>query len=275
MDGVGPAGETIMDYTMYDAIQAGFDQVVFVIREGFTAEFENQIAKKYRDKIKVDIVYQDLHQFVPDHLDISERLKPWGTGHAVLCASTKIHKPFAVFNADDFYGTHAIQQIGDFLKSSVRPDHFAMVGYPLVRTLSDNGSVSRGICTVDSMGKLANIEEHENIRRKEGQIVYGEFENSLPERVFASMNLWGLHPAIFSVLEHAFNQFIIQHYKEEKSELYLPFVIDKRLQEGQISIDVLETHSQWLGVTYKEDLVAVKKGISELVKQGDYPSPLW
>ncbi len=275
MDAVGPSGETIMDYTLYDAIQAGFDQVVFVIREGFSEDFEQQVASKYRDRIQVDIVYQDLHQFVPEHLNISERSKPWGTGHAVLCASNKIHKPFAVFNADDFYGKHAIQQVGSFLNNKVRPDHFAMVAYPLVKTLSKNGSVSRGICQVDEAGKLIKIEEHENIRREGDQIVFGDDAGVLTESAPVSMNLWGLHPALFPVLEYAFNQFIIQRYKEEKSELYLPFVIDNRLQEKQISIDVLETDSQWLGVTYKDDLEAVRQGIKERVDAGEYSSPLW
>lgn len=275
MDGVGPSGETIMDYTLYDAIQAGFDQVVFVIREGFTEEFERQVASKYRDRIQVDIVYQDLHQFVPEHLDISQREKPWGTGHAVLCACNKIHKPFAVFNADDFYGKQAIQQVGSFLKNEVRPDHYAMVAYPLAKTLSRNGSVSRGICKVNESGRLIKIEEHEKIRREGEQIRFGSNGGVLPEDAPASMNLWGLHPAIFSVLEYAFNQFIIQHYKEEKSELYLPFVIDNRLQADQITIDVLKTGSQWLGVTYKNDLDAVQRGIKERIDADDYSSPLW
>ncbi len=275
MDAVGPSGETIMDYTLHDAIQAGFDQVVFVIREGFSEEFKDQVVSRYRDQIQVDIVYQDLHQFVPQHLDISERVKPWGTGHAVLCASNKLHKPFAVFNADDFYGSHAIHQISTFLKTKVRPDHYAMVAYPLAKTLSANGSVSRGICEVDEKGRLIKIEEHEKIRRKQGQIIFGEDQpKTLSEEAPASMNLWGLHPAFFSVLKQAFNQFIIQHYRESKSELYLPFVIDNRLQEDQISIDVLSTTSQWLGVTYKDDLKAVQKGIRQLVEEGDYSSPL-
>ncbi len=275
MDAVGPSGETIMDYTVHDAIQAGFDQVVFVIREGFADEFNEQVVSKYRDQIQVDIVYQDLHQFVPQHLDISERVKPWGTGHAVLCASNKLHKPFAVFNADDFYGSHAIHQISSFLKTKVRPDHYAMVAYPLAKTLSANGSVSRGICEVDEKGRLIKIEEHEKIRRKQGQIVFGEDgQKTLSENAPSSMNLWGLHPAFFSVLKQAFNQFIIQHYNEPKSELYLPFVIDNRLQEDQISIDVLETQSQWLGVTYKDDLKVVKDGIQQRVDEGDYPTPL-
>jgi len=276
MDAVGPSGETIMDYTLYDAIQAGFDQVVFVIREDFAREFEDQVASKYKDKIQVDIVFQDLHQFVPEHLDISERVKPWGTGHAVLCACNKIHKPFAVFNADDFYGGHAIAQVGSFLQTGVRPDHFAMVAYPLAKTLSANGSVSRGICQVNDEGQLIKIEEHEKIRREENEIVFGSAGlGTLPENAPASMNLWGLHPALFSVLEQAFKQFIIQHYNEPKSELYLPFVIDNRLQDKQISIDVLETRSQWLGVTYKEDLEVVKDGIQQRVDEGDYPTPLW
>lgn len=276
MDAVGPSGETIMDYTLYDAIQAGFDQVVFVIREGFAEDFDKQVAAKYRDQIQVDIVYQDLHHFVPDHLDISERVKPWGTGHAVLCACNKLHKPFAVFNADDFYGNHAIKQISSFLQSDVRPDHYAMVAYPLAKTLSENGSVSRGICEVDEKGRLVKIEEHEKIRRKQGQIVFGEDgQKTLSEDAPASMNLWGLHPAVFSVLKQAFHQFIVQHYREPKSELYLPFVIDNRLQEDQISIDVLKTTSQWLGVTYKDDLKAVQKGIRQRVEERDYSSPLW
>jgi len=276
MDGVGPSGETIMDYTLHDAIKAGFDHVVFVIGEAFADEFEKEIVSKYKDKLDIDIVFQDLHQFVPEHLDISDRVKPWGTGHAVLCACSKLHSPFAVFNADDFYGTDAIQKIGGFLKKEVRPDRFGMVAYPLSKTLSDFGSVSRGICEVSEDGKLIKIEEHEKIRREDGEIVFGDdSKGNLSESSPASMNLWGLHPSVFPILEQAFNQFIIQGYNEAKSELYLPFVIDNRLQEGQISIDVLSTTSQWLGVTYKADLDSVQKGIREMVENGNYQTPLW
>ncbi len=276
MDAVGPSGETIMDYTVYDAIQAGFDQVVFVIREDFESEFVEQVAAKYKSKIQVDIVHQKIHGFVPQHLDISKREKPWGTGHAVLSACSKIHKPFAVFNADDFYGRDAIQKMSDFLQNGVAPDRFAMVGYPLKNTLSGNGSVSRGICSVSDEGELIEIEEHENIRRKGGDIVFGkESRKTLDKNALASMNLWGLHPAIFPVLEYAFNQFIIQYYKEEKSEMYLPFVINQRLKEELAKVRVLNTDSQWLGVTYKEDLQQVKEGIQSLVDNGEYPSPLW
>jgi choline kinase len=276
MDGVGPSGETIMDYTLHDAIKAGFDHVVFVIREAFAEDFEKEIVSKYKDKLEVDIVFQDLHQFVPEHLDISDRVKPWGTGHAVLCACSKLHTPFAVFNADDFYGADAIQKIGDFLKNDVCPDRFGMVAYPLVKTLSDHGSVSRGICEVSEDRGLVKIEEHEKIRWKDGEIVFGDDPiGKLSESMPASMNLWGLHPSVFPILEQSFNQFIIQSYNEPKSELYLPFVIDNRLQEEQISIDVLNTSSKWLGVTYKDDLESVQKGIRKMVDQGDYPTPLW
>ena len=276
MDGVGPSGETIMDYTLHDAIKAGFDHVVFVIREAFADDFEKEIVSKYKDKLEVDIVFQDLHQFVPEHLDISDRVKPWGTGHAVLCACSKLHTPFAVFNADDFYGADAIQKIGDFLKNEICPDRFGMVAYPLAKTLSDHGSVSRGICEVSEDSELVKIEEHEKIRWKDGEIVFGEDPiGKLSESMPASMNLWGLHPSVFPILEQAFNQFIIQSYNEPKSELYLPFVIDNRLQEQQISIDVFSTSSKWLGVTYKDDLESVQKGIREMVDQGDYQTPLW
>jgi NDP-sugar pyrophosphorylase family protein len=276
MDAVGPSGETIMDYTVFDAIQSGFDQVVFVIREDFENEFLDQVAAKYKGKIKVDIVHQDIYGFVPQHLDISKRKKPWGTGHAVLSACSKIHKPFAVFNADDFYGRDAIQKIGHFLQNGVSPDHYAMVGYPLKNTLSGNGSVSRGICKVSDEGELIEIEEHEKIRQKGDDIVFGaDGHTTLPGNALASMNLWGLHPAIFPILEYAFNQFIIQHYKEEKSELYLPFVINQRLKDGHANVQVLNTDSQWLGVTYKEDLQQVKEGMRTTVENGEYPTPLW
>ena len=275
LDEVGPNGETIMDYTIYDAIQAGFDHAVFVIRKEFEEAFEEKIVAKYKDEIQVDIVFQELQDFVPQHLNISEREKPWGTGHAVLVAKNKIHKPFAVFNADDFYGRDAIERIAAFLKEEVRPDLCALVGYPLKKTLSENGTVNRGLCEIDSEGYLKNIEEKERIERQDGKIVYGPNGDTLDEDDKVSMNLWGLHPSFFTVLEHRFKQFIIQKYNKDRSEFFLPFVIDERLKEGNIRVQVLETESDWFGVTYREDLEEVKEGIQELVEAEEYPSPLW
>jgi choline kinase len=276
MDEVGPGGETIMDYTIYDAIKAGFDQVVFVIRREFEDEFRDKIAAKYKDHIQVDIVFQELADFVPQELDISEREKPWGTGHAVLVTKNKVHKPFAVFNADDFYGKDAIQKVGSFLTNEVEPDKYAMVGYPLNKTMSANGTVSRGVCQINDEQYLVNIEEKEHIKEKNGQIVYGEKEEGqLDKDSTVSMNLWGLHPSFFSILEHRFNQFIVQNYNKPKAEYFLPFVIDDQLQDGKVKVKVLQTDSNWYGVTYKDDLPDVKAGINDLVEKGEYPSPLW
>jgi NDP-sugar pyrophosphorylase family protein len=277
LDEVGPNGETIMDYTIYDAIQAGFDQAVFVIRKDFEEDFYKKVASKYEDEIQVDIVFQELPDFVPQHLDITEREKPWGTGHAVLVAKNKIHKPFAVFNADDFYGRGAIETVGKFLTEDIRPDLCALVGYPLEKTLSDNGTVSRGVCEVGNDNQLLNIEEKEKIEKQNGKIVYdknGE-QDTLPPDATVSMNLWGLHPSFFTILEHRFKQFIVQNYNKPKSEFFLPFVIDERLKEKNIEVKVLETESDWFGVTYKEDLGDVKENIQQLVEDDVYPTPLW
>ena len=276
MDGVGPNKETIMDFTLYDAIAAGFDQAVFVIRRDFEDAFRQKVVQKYQDKIKVDIVFQELDAFVPKDLDINHRVKPWGTGHAVLVAKKVIDQPFIVVNADDFYGKDAIHTIGQFLEDDVRADHYAMVGYPLALTLSDNGSVSRGVCHIHGEKALSHIVETEKIRREGGTIVHGSSgEGQLEEDTKVSMNLWGLHPSIFDRLEQKFGSFIEERYQEEKSEIYLPFVIDEALQDGEITVDVLPTQSKWYGVTYKEDLPDVQKGISELVSKGIYPKPLW
>lgn len=277
LDAVGPNGETIMDYTIFDAIQAGFDQVVFVIRRDFEQEFREKIASKYADHIQVDIVFQELSDYVPQELDIEGREKPWGTGHAVLVTLHKVHKPFAVFNADDFYGKDAIQRIAQFLKEDVAPDEYAMVGYTLEKTMSANGTVSRGVCEINEKSELVSINEREKIRLENGTVVYGKngHEGTLEKGATVSMNLWGLHPSFYSILEHRFKQFIALNYDKPKSEFFLPFVIDDRLSDNEIKVKVLKTDSNWYGVTYKEDLPDVKKGVQKLVEENEYPTPLW
>ena len=276
MDGVGPHQETIMDFTIHDAIESGFDQAVFVIRRDFEDAFRQKVVRKYEGKIQVDIVFQELDAFVPSELDIQHRQKPWGTGHAVLVAKDLIQDPFIVVNADDFYGKHAIQTIGAFLDERVSPSHYAMVGYPLALTLSSNGTVSRGVCHLGAGGQLSHIVETEKIQRTDDGIVYGDpVQGKLEEEVKVSMNLWGLHPSIFDRLDRKFDNFIRTCFQEEKSEIYLPFVIDEALQAGEIQVDVLPTDSRWYGVTYKDDLPDVQKGIASLMKEGVYPNPLW
>lgn len=279
LDGVGPNGETIMDYSVYDAIQAGFGRVVFVIRKSFRESFETRVRGRYGESIEISLVEQEL-DVIPKEFVLSPlREKPWGTGHAVLVAHNKITTPFAVINADDYYGQSSFKVIADYLiEVAGKKGNFSMVGFRTGNTLSESGSVSRGVCTVGIDGFLVSVEEHHNIKREES-IITGE--NSKAERVVigedtpVSMNMWGFTPDLFEKGWRLFSQFLNERGDEPKSEFYIPFIVNQLLEEGYATCRVLSTPDLWFGVTYKEDRESVTRRICDLCDKGVYPTPLF
>lgn len=273
----GPSGETIMDYSIYDAIKAGFKKVVFIIREDFADAFKQSFEPKLKGKIETAYVYQDLKAFVGEDVP-ADRTKPWGTAHAVLCCKGVVNEPFAVINADDFYGRDAFEKAYSFLTSGVNNTTYCIIGYPLKNTLSENGSVSRGVCEVDANNHLQSIAERTKIyRNEEGIITYEDEGGKHPvsESSSVSMNFWGFAPNVFDISEKLFAQFLAENKSNPKSEFFIPIVADHFINEAGGAIKVIPTTSQWFGVTYKEDAPSVQKSVDELVKAGVYPNNLW
>jgi NDP-sugar pyrophosphorylase family protein len=279
VDKLGPSGETIIDYSIYDAIRAGFGKVVFVIRKSIEAEFK-EVVTKFSDKIKVEFVFQELDN-VPKGIQIpAERQKPWGTGHAVLVAANKIDTPFAVVNADDFYGAKSYQIIAEHLtsKRDSDKDTYSMVGYNLRNTLSENGHVSRGICEISSNHLLKSIVERTQILRKDEKIVFKNSDETwqpLNGEDLVSMNFWGFPVSVFKHLEEKFKAFISLNSQNPKAEFYIPLAINELLIEGNARVKVLNTPDSWFGVTYKEDKEASIIKLSALIAEGVYPKKLW
>jgi hypothetical protein len=276
-EGFGPNNETIMDYSIYDAIQAGFGNVVFIIRKEFADSFKEKFGDKLSGKIEVDYVYQELNYFVKDESFISDRTKPWGTGHAVLCASENINEPFAVINADDYYGTEAFKQAAHFLLNNCNENTYGIIGYQLNQTLSEHGTVSRGVCKVDSANNLLSIKERTKIYKQENKVVY-EDSNSIFEvdgKSSVSMNFWCFHPSIFRNTQLLFEEFLKNNNQDNKSEFFIPIIADHFITASTNKIKVIPTQSQWFGVTYKEDASGVKEKITRLVNENVYPKSLW
>ena len=279
LDPIGPSGETIMDYSIYDAKRAGFDKVVFVIRQSFEDDFKKHIFSKYENFINVDYVFQELN-VLPDGMNVPEgRIKPWGTGHAVLVAEPKIKEPFAVINADDFYGQDSFKAIASFL-TALDPENrqtFCLLAYKLKNTLSEHGTVSRGLCYLDKNDYLINIEEHTKIYTEGNQIlsIQKDAEKfNLSEDAPVSMNLMGFTPYAFKYFKYYFNDFIEKNANNLKSELYLPEVVSKIIKSGSGKVRVLPSNEKWFGVTYQEDREIVVKNIQRMVNDGIYPEKL-
>ena len=283
VDPVGPSGEAILDYSVFDAHRAGFGKVVFIIRKDIEEVFRAQIGSKYEGLLPVDYAFQDIADLPPPYTVPDGRSKPWGTAHAIRAARNVVHEPFAAINADDFYGRDAFQQLGKFLQSSAAADaaaplRFAMVGYKLSLTLSEHGSVARGICSIDSAGRLSKVVEHVKLVKtptgahdEDPAAEVKDFSGD--ERV--SMNLWGFTPALFDALEARFPAWLAANAQREKSEWYIPFVVDEMVHEGAAAVDVLPTESSWFGVTYREDKPFVTAEIRKLVDAGEYPASLF
>ncbi len=276
-EGFGPNQETIMDYSIFDAIRAGFGKVVFIIRKDFAEVFENRFNEKLAGKIEVDYVYQELDAQVPIGMNISHRSKPWGTGHAVLCAMDKITEPFAVINADDYYGPNSFDQAAQFLQNECNENKYAIIGYQLDKTLSENGSVSRGVCEINEKQQLISIRERTKIYRNEGQIVYEEngVSHELNPDSSVSMNFWCFHTGIFKDAQTLFMEFLTEQGNELKSEFFIPILADAFIKKQDCSISVIPTSSDWFGVTYKEDAPTVRARIYDLIQSGVYPENLW
>lgn len=273
----GPGGETIMDYSIYDAMRAGFKKVVFIIRENFAQDFKDIFEPKLKGKIEVDYVYQELGAFLEGRSIPEGRTKPWGTAHAVLCAKDAVKEPFAVINADDFYGRDAFEKAYRFLTTQCAPDAYSIIGYELLKTLSENGTVNRGVCQVDQSGNLTSIAERLNISDKDGKILCedGQEPHELPRDSQVSMNFWNFHPSIFEYSQDLFTKFLDNESSNPKAEFFIPIVADQFINEGAGTIKVIPTSAQWFGVTYKEDAPEVKKKLDDLVQEGEYPERLW
>lgn len=284
IDPVGPGGETIIDYSIYDAIRAGFNRVVFVIRPDIEADFRQIFGRKFADKIAVDYAYQQLSR-LPEGFSVpANRQKPWGTGHAVLSAAGMIHEPFVAINADDFYGAAAFRQLAGYLRQQVgsqpadEPARYAMVGFRLGHTLSEFGSVSRGICRADEANFLQEIVEITGIAKQDDRIQYTDAAGQphrLAGETLVSMNIWGFTPTIFDYLQSYFVQFLEQAGANPKAEFYIPTVVNSLISQGAARVKVLPNQARWFGVTYPEDKAYVAQNIRALVDQGLYPESVW
>ena len=274
----GPSGETIMDYSIYDAIDAGFKKVVFIIREDFADNFKAIFEPKLKGRVETDYVYQKLDAFVGNRTVPADRAKPWGTGQAVLCCKGAVNEPFAVINADDFYGKDAFVKAYQFLTTKVADDKYAVIGYELANTLSENGSVSRGVISTNSNNELTGIDERLKIFRKEdGQIVYEEGDQLIPlaDDTMVSMNFFCFSPNFIDLCEQLFDKFLDENINNPKAEFLMPRAADEFIKMGKGQIDVIPTSAKWFGVTYKEDAPIVKASIDALTASGAYPENLW
>ena len=277
IDGFGPGGETILEYSIYDAIRAGFGRVVLIVRQEILEMTKELLLPKLEGKIEVDFVIQSLDSFVPAELKQADRTKPFGTAHAVLCAKDVIKEPFAVINADDFYGKEAFEVLGKFLSTQVRPDLHAMVGYAIQNVLSENGTVSRGVCATNEKGQLIGMVERTSIAR-EGDKILSKGENEIleiPEDKPVSMNFWGFHPDAFADIEEMWNEFLPANLSNLKSEFYIPTVANNLIKAGKAAFEILPGGKVWFGVTYTEDRPVVIEALKKLHETGEYPANLW
>lgn len=283
IDPVGPNNSIIIDYSIYDAVKAGFNKVVFIIKKENEQLFKEVIGNKVSEYVKVEYVFQSLDKLPDGFAPPEERVKPWGTAHALYCCRGVVKEPFVVINSDDFYGRGAFTKLSEWIEKTEfngKPYKFSMAGYYLRNTLTDNGTVSRGVCEVTADGKLSDVIERTKIKRVDGKIAYTEdCENwtELPEDSVASMNCWCFTPEIIDEIERYFIEFLAKEVSENplKSEFYLPFLVRDMLKEGKCGVDVIPTEDKWFGVTYKEDKPDVVNSISSLVENGVYPEKLW
>lgn len=280
VDAFGPSGETITDYSIYDAVRAGFERFVFVISPGMEEDFKTNYVKKFPSHLKVDYVIQSLDKLPEGYKLPEDRVKPWGTAHAVLMAKGTIHEPFAVINADDYYGRKSYKIMNHFLKqtSVEAPGHYCMVGFELQKTISKHGSVARGVCQVNNKGYLTGMVERVKVYLKDEGIVFENEDGSihpLDPMDTVSMNLFGFTPDFFPLIEENFKVFLKKNANNPKAEFYIPFVVNNLIAAGQAKMSVLQTPETWFGVTYQEDKPKVLKAISDLVAEGIYPKKLW
>lgn len=278
LDRLGPSGETILEYSIYDAIRAGFGKVVFIIRPDFEEDFKKQIGDVVARHIEVGYVYQTLDKLPKGYSVPDGRTKPWGTGHALMVSEPEVHTPFAILNADDFYGKEAFETIAGYLSGLSNEDSaYAMVGYRLGNTLSDHGTVSRGECSLDEENYLIEVNERTAIARTEEGIFYEEEGNKvqLAPETLVSMNFWGFTPKFYQQGGAFFDEFLTSRGHEMKSEFYIPTLVTRGLEEKLLTMKVLDSDARWFGVTYREDKDLAIAEFRNLCDQGVYPESLW
>lgn len=277
MDQIGPSGESIIDYSVYDAIRAGFKKVVFVLNPNIIDDFKDVYENRLKGKIETKYILQEISNIPVGIKFNKDRVKPWGTAHAVMVAKNFIHEPFAVINADDFYGKEAYKVMSDYLgQLKTESSEYSMVGYRLKNTLSENGSVSRGICTLES-GFLSDVVERTKIYKENSKIIFEEdgCKNEISGESIVSMNFWGFSPKFFAQMEEDFKKFIMLNANNLMAEFYIPFVVNNLIVSNKAKVKVLTSESSWFGVTYKEDKQKTINQINTLVKNGKYPAKLW
>lgn len=280
LDGLGPNGETIMDYSIFDAIRGGFGKIVFVIRKDFEEDFRKKIISKYENHIPVEVVFQSIDKLPDGFTCPAERVKPWGTNHAVLMGKEVIREPFAVINADDFYGRDSFAVIGKFLSELPEgaKNTYCMVGFRVGNTLSESGTVARGICSTDENRHLTTVVERTEIMRIDGVVSYKD-ENGewvgIEDNTPVSMNMWGFTPDYFNYSEEYFIDFLKENIDKPKAEYYIPLMVNKLINDGTATVEVLDTTSHWFGVTYAADRQGVVDKLQALADSGEYPSKLF
>ena len=279
LDGLGPHGEVIMDYSIFDALRAGFGKVVFVVRRAMEADFRRDFIPRYRGKVPFDVVLQELDRVPPGFTCNPEREKPWGTNHAVMMGAPVIHEPFAVINADDYYGVDAFRVMGDYLQSlDGSGNKYSMVGFRVGNTLSEGGSVARGVCTKDEQDNLTSVVERTHVIREDGVVKFRDDDGTMvpiPDDTPVSMNMWGFTPDYFAYSETLFKTFLKERGQELKSEFFIPLVVNHLIENGTATVKVLPTTSQWFGVTYRDDRPSVVARLQALHNEGVYPPQLW
>ena len=275
---IGPEGEAIIDYSVYDAIRAGFGKVVFVIKKEIEADFQGSLLKRFEDKIETSYVFQEL-DMLPEGFSLPpERKKPWGTAHAILTSEDEVNTSFAAINADDFYGYEPFRQMNAFFSDGNGSDtDYCMIGYKLKNTLSEHGTVSRGLCDIDKAGFLKSVTELTQIKEEGNSIVYYENDESisLPEDSIVSMNMWGFTGSVFNQIRDRFSSFLSENINDPKAEFYIPTLVDILIRENKARVKVLPSDASWFGITYKEDRESARKSILNKIEAGEYPRKLW
>lgn len=279
LDGVGPSQETIMDYSIYDAVNAGFDKLVFVIRKDFEKDFREKIVKKYEKKIQVELVFQEPDILPEGFTPNPDRIKPWGTNHAVMMGRDVINEPFAVINADDFYGRESFKILADYLTTLISSENkYCMVGYRVGNTLSESGTVARGVCETDDKDNLTGVVERTQVKRVDRKVSYQDDNGkwiAIDDNTPVSMNMWGFTPDYFKYSDDYFIKFLKENQDNIKAEFFIPLLVNNLIVNGVVTVKVLDTPSKWFGVTYADDRAGVVSKLKELVEEGVYPSPLW
>ncbi len=279
LDGVGPSGETIMDYSIYDAVNAGFGKLVFVIRKSFEYEFRDKIVKKYEKKIPVELVYQEPENLPEGFKPNPERVKPWGTNHAIMMGKSVINEPFAVINADDFYGRESFEVLINYLYTLENSkNNYCMVGYRVGNTLSDSGTVARGVCEADKNNNLIGVVERTQVKRIDGKVSFKDENDTwvaIDDNIPVSMNMWGFTPDYFKYSDDYFVKFLKDNQNNINKEFFIPLLVNELIISNTVTVKILDTPSKWFGVTYADDRSSVVTKLKELSLNGNYPTPLW